>query len=176
MVGVPAVDWHQRLWLLFSTFFKKNFHPVCSLCVIYFSHRRRIRMKKLILRKITGEPKNLRVATFLDLDSQNGAPKRQFWILQLLQALRDSITYIKNCSQCFIDVNRVFIFSLRNLSLSDNFYNVKTVFCQAQFKLASSVQVQLRTEIDLKITETHPTHPPTRPTYPGQVYCKYPGS
>ena len=44
-----------------------------------------------------------------------------------------------------------------------------TFFCsQAQFKLASSLPVQLGTETGLIIT--------VRPTHPGQVYCKYPGS
>ena len=47
-----------------------------------------------------------------------------------------------------------------------------TFFCsQAQFKLASSLPVQLGTETGLIIT-VRPTHP----THPGQVYCKYPGS
>ena len=41
-----------------------------------------------------------------------------------------------------------------------------TYFYQAQFQLASSVQVQLGTEMSLNISVT-PTHP-THPTHPGK--------
>ena len=40
-----------------------------------------------------------------------------------------------------------------------------TIYCQAQFRLASSVPVQLGTEISLNISVTPtPPHPPTHPT------------
>ena len=42
--------------------------------VVYFSHRRSARIKKLILRKLTGAPKNLGVDTFPDPVSHFGAP------------------------------------------------------------------------------------------------------
>ena len=58
-VAVPAVDWHNEIeppfsfpLLLFILFFS-----VITFC---FSHRRSTRIKKFILRKLTGAHKNLR--------------------------------------------------------------------------------------------------------------------
>ena len=59
----------------------------------------------------------------------------------------------------------------------DNIYAIKLAntimipilkFCQAQFQFASSMQVQLRTEISLIISVR-----PTPPTPPEQVYLKH---
>ena len=50
---------------LFSLFF--------FFSVVYFSHRRSARIKKLILRKLTGAPQNLGVDTFLDPVGHFGA-------------------------------------------------------------------------------------------------------
>ena len=50
-----------------------------------FSHRRNARIKKLILWKLTGAPKNWGVDTFSDSDGHLGAPWRPFWILQAVR-------------------------------------------------------------------------------------------
>ena len=59
-------------------------------------------------------------------------------------------------------------FGISNMIFKNKRMEVDRIFCQAQFQLASSVPVQLGTEISLNISVTpHPPHPP------GQVYLSH---
>ena len=70
------------------------------------------------------------------------------------------------------NVEKKFRKNLENSLIYGVFHSVRNKMenCQAQFQLASSVQVQLRTEISLIIT-VRPPHPPTPP---GQVSSSSP--
>ena len=61
----------------FHRYFFPHHFPVAT-----FSHRRSAQIKKLILSKLTGAPKNLGLDPFPDPVGHFGAPWRQFWILQ----------------------------------------------------------------------------------------------
>ena len=77
-VGVRATTLVACIKIFFSHF----------ISVATFSHRRNARIKKLILRKLTGTPKNLGVDTFPDPLCHFGAPWRPFWILQAVRRCR----------------------------------------------------------------------------------------
>ena len=68
-IAVQAVDWH-------NDYFHYSFPPL--------SHRRSARIKKLIVRKLTGAPKNHGVHTFLDPVGHFGAPWWPFGIFVVL--------------------------------------------------------------------------------------------
>merc|ERR1711942_614120 len=72
--------------IIFFSFFSFLFFLLFS--VVYFSHRRSARIKKLILRKLLRMPKNLRVDTFPDPVSHFGAPWWPFCILQAVRRCR----------------------------------------------------------------------------------------
>ena len=54
------------------------------LSVVYFSHRRSARIKKLMVRNLTGAPKKHGLHPFLDPVGHFGAPWRPFWIFVVL--------------------------------------------------------------------------------------------
>ena len=68
-IAVQAVDWH-------NDYFHYSFPPL--------SHRRSARIKKLIVRKLTGAPKNHGVHPFLDPVGHFGAPWQPFGIFVVL--------------------------------------------------------------------------------------------
>ena len=68
-IAVQAVDWHDD-------YFHYSFPPL--------SHRRSARIKKLIVRKLTGVPKNHGVHPFLDPVGHFGAPWQPFGIFVVL--------------------------------------------------------------------------------------------
>ena len=68
-IAVQAVDWHDD-------YFHYSFPPL--------SHRRSAWIKKLIVRKLMGAPKNHGVHPFLDPVGHFGAPWRQFGIFVVL--------------------------------------------------------------------------------------------
>ena len=68
-IAVQAVDWHDD-------YFHYSFPPL--------SHRRSARIKKLIVRKLTGAPKNHGVHPFLDPVGHFGAPWQPFGIFVVL--------------------------------------------------------------------------------------------
>merc|ERR1711954_400716 len=86
--GTCLLTKHTLRWA-----YSRYFPPACCLLrfaafffsVATFSHRRSARIKKLILRKLTGSPKNLGVDTFPDPLRHFGAPWRPFWILQVVR-------------------------------------------------------------------------------------------
>ena len=69
LIAVQAVDWHDD-------YFHYSFPPL--------SHRRSARIKKLIVRKLTGVPKNHGVPPFLDPVGHFGAPWQPFGIFVVL--------------------------------------------------------------------------------------------
>ena len=68
-IAIQAVDWHDD-------YFHYSFPPL--------SHRRSARIKKLIVRKLTGAPKKHGVHPFLDPVGHFRAPWRQFGIFVVL--------------------------------------------------------------------------------------------
>ena len=67
-----------RLYLFFIYFFS------CFFSVVYFSHRRSARIKKLILQKWLEMANDLGLDPFPDYVGRFGAPWRPFWILQVV--------------------------------------------------------------------------------------------
>ena len=95
LVAVQAVDWHDDSRPLFSLFFSLFFFSITT-----FSHKRRARIKKLILRKLTKGPKNLRVHPFPDPCGHFGATWRPIWIFKaLIEAGGEVVQEVQRCRQ-----------------------------------------------------------------------------
>ena len=58
--------------------------PLVAILDFLGSHRRNARIKKLILQKLTGAPKNLGIDHYTDPGGHFGSPWRPFWIFEVL--------------------------------------------------------------------------------------------
>ena len=80
--------WRVLIWLFFiiawAVFGHYKLHYIFFFPVVYFSHRRSARIKKLIDGKLTGGPKNLGIDTFPHPVCHFGAPWQPFWIFEVL--------------------------------------------------------------------------------------------